>query len=194
MNITTRQQAIREGLAYYFTGKPCKHGHIDKRFTLGRGCLACNRQKASEHRAKNPDKVSATNREQYLKNRNARLVAQRGWNSANAEHAAAYAARYREANPEVAKEWRQRNLPRGVLATARRRAAKLQRTPSWSEREAIAAFYLACPAGHQVDHVLPLRGRRISGLHVLSNLQYLPDADNMAKGNRFTPYMVLHDR
>jgi len=36
-----------------------------------------------------------------------------------------------------------------------------------------------------VDHVLPLRGKKISGLHVHTNLQLLPGAENIAKGAKY---------
>lgn len=48
--LVTRQQALAEGLMYYFTGKPCKHGHISKRFTNGRQCAECNN---ARHRLEN---------------------------------------------------------------------------------------------------------------------------------------------
>ncbi len=41
MEIITRQRALKEGLKYYFTGKPCKHGHISKRWTIGKSCIEC---------------------------------------------------------------------------------------------------------------------------------------------------------
>ena len=54
----------------------------------------------------------------------------------------------------------------------------------WSESEEIAEFYQKCPEGYQVDHILPLKGKMVSGLHVLSNLQYLTKEDNLSKGNK----------
>jgi hypothetical protein len=60
----------------------------------------------------------------------------------------------------------------------------LERTPSWSDLEAIRKIYSECPKGYEVDHVLPLRGSYVSGLHVPSNLQYLLASENRSKGNR----------
>ena len=59
------------------------------------------------------------------------------------------------------------------------------RVPSWSEREQILEFYKHCPVGHEVDHIIPLLGDNVSGLHVLSNLQYLPMEENRAKRNSY---------
>lgn len=68
---------------------------------------------------------------------------------------------------------------------ASRRARKLLATPKWSERQQIKNFYKACPDGYHVDHIVPLQGAIVSGLHVLANLQYLPAAINISKGNRY---------
>lgn len=76
-----------------------------------------------------------------------------------------------------------------VLAERARRNSRrsyLKRvTPAWADREAIREFYANCPDGHEVDHVIPIRGRRVSGLHVLENLQYLPMVENRRKCNLF---------
>lgn len=69
---------------------------------------------------------------------------------------------------------------------AKYRASKLNRTPSWAELKLIKDFYDNCPTGYQVDHVIPLNGKSVSGLHVLGNLQYLLKTDNLSKSNKFT--------
>ena len=69
--------------------------------------------------------------------------------------------------------------------TAKYRASKLQRTVGWTELEKITDFYKLCPPGFHVDHIIPLRGELVSGLHVLANLQYLPAKENCSKGNKF---------
>lgn len=69
--------------------------------------------------------------------------------------------------------------------TMKRHCARLQRTPAWADLDAIAAFYRGVPEGHHVDHIVPLLGKNVSGLHVLNNLQYLPKRENCSKNNRF---------
>ncbi len=71
---------------------------------------------------------------------------------------------------------------------ARRRRVRIQ-TPPWADLAAIEQFYQNRPAGHEVDHIVPLKamaGRRhvACGLHVEHNLQYLPMPDNRRKGAR----------
>lgn len=75
-----------------------------------------------------------------------------------------------------------------ILPYVRNRvASKLNRTPPWADLEKIKEFYSNCPEGYHVDHIIPLQGEKISGLHVLENLQYLPAKENLKKGNKW-PY------
>lgn len=79
---------------------------------------------------------------------------------------------YRKTNPEFTR-----------ASSSRYRAAKLQRTVLF-DQEGIESFYANCPAGHHVDHIIPLQGINVCGLHVLSNLQYLSARDNIVKSNK----------
>ena len=63
--------------------------------------------------------------------------------------------------------------------------AKELRIPPWADLSAINAFYKACPRGYHVDHIIPLRGSSVSGLHTIDNLQYLSAEDNLTKSNSF---------
>jgi len=70
---------------------------------------------------------------------------------------------------------------------AKRRASKLSRTPKWANLDKIKEIYLNCPEGYHVDHIIPLQGKLVSGLHVPENLQYLPAHENLSKSNKFNP-------
>lgn len=64
------------------------------------------------------------------------------------------------------------------------KCAKLKRTPLWANLDNIKEIYKNCPDGFHVDHIVPLQGKNVSGLHVENNLQYLPAIDNLKKSNR----------
>jgi hypothetical protein len=78
--------------------------------------------------------------------------------------------------------------------TARRRAQKLCATPAWANQDHILFFYeiaklLSERTGvpRHVDHIVPLRHRKVCGLHCAENLQVLPATTNLIKGNRSWP-------
>ena len=58
-NLLTQIDAAREGLAHYFTGEPCKHGHISYRYVSNRNCIECHRRQnknwANKSRAENKE-------------------------------------------------------------------------------------------------------------------------------------------
>lgn len=71
--------------------------------------------------------------------------------------------------------------------TALHKSYKLKRTPSWANLEEIKSFYANCPEGYHVDHIIPLLGNNVSGMHVINNLQYLLAKENIKKSNTYIP-------
>jgi len=70
-----------------------------------------------------------------------------------------------------------------------KRAKRQGAVPKWltaAQKKEIREFYRQCPKGNHVDHIVPIRGRSVCGLHVLWNLQYLPAAENLSKGNKLS--------
>lgn len=71
---------------------------------------------------------------------------------------------------------------------ARARAKALGALPSWADHRAIEALYAeAARTGLEVDHIIPLRGKEVCGLHVEGNLRLLTKLENQRKGNRCQP-------
>lgn len=82
--------------------------------------------------------------------------------------------------------YRQNNLRLMVAKMQKYRATKLNAMPSWVDISELKEIYQNCPSGFQVDHVVPLRGKNVSGLHVPWNLQYLTPQDNQRKSNKLS--------
>lgn len=72
-----------------------------------------------------------------------------------------------------------------ISNVAERRAHIIKATPRWANLSKIKELYKNCPKGYHVDHIIPLRGINICGLHVENNLQYLLAKDNLVKGNKW---------
>ena len=66
-----------------------------------------------------------------------------------------------------------------------REITEIRQRPIWANLKKIMEIYVNRPEGYHVDHIIPLRGKTVSGLHVESNLQYLPALENMKKHNKF---------
>jgi hypothetical protein len=119
----------------------------------------------------------------------AHRAATRKWYAANKEkHKAtrdAWRTTHRTEVRAYNTAWRKANLGRMCAHIIAYNARKRKAMPAWADREVIQRFYEARPEGHHVDHVIPLRGKFVSGLHVETNLQYLPGVENNKKGNRY---------
>jgi len=55
----------------------------------------------------------------------------------------------------------------------------------YNDMDEIQKFYRNCPTGFHVDHIIPLNGKNVSGLHTVNNLQYLSATENLRKYNKF---------
>lgn len=181
MKIISRQEANERGLTRYFTGKPCKHGHIVERTTPNGTCMACQHTTTKKWRKDNPEgnKESYT---RYYRNNIDKC------HEANRTHY----ANNTESRKKSHKDWVDANPGKANAHHIKRKAAKLKRTPPWlSETQLleIENFYKISQWYDEpmhVDHIVPLQGDLVSGLHVPWNLQILTASANTAKGNRYS--------
>ena len=104
--------------------------------------------------------------------------------------------KYREENRDLYREAslkHHRNNPEKINALNNARyAAKKQRLAKWADKKAIEEFYALARkmteetgVPHEVDHIIPLHGKLVSGLHVESNLQVITEAANCTKSNKY---------
>ncbi len=205
--IISRKDAQASGLKRYFTGKPCRSGHVSERYLWG-GCVECHRlrdalpERRALHRKtdiawrkENPDRVSAKNRAQYLKNREKRLADQaayreanpekvretnRKWAAQNGDHVRAYRKRYLEENREA---FRFRNRAR----SARVRAAEGKFSKSdidriFRQQNGRCAYCRASVrAKYEIDHIVPITK---GGSNWPKNIQLTCESCNSRKHNK----------
>lgn len=134
------------------------------------GCLARRRQEW----AANAKEINKARREQYHQRKEE-------LNRKRRESEALNRGKVRE---DLREQYRRHSAKRKADAIKNHKLRRL-RIPLWSEKEKIYEFYKNCPEGYHVDHVIPLLGQFVSGLHVFGNLQYLPAAENIAKRNKY---------
>ncbi len=198
-----RKQALKDGLKHYFTGKPCIRDHIANRSSKDGVCIECAVAHTRKWQMKNSDHNEAIQKMW----REGNPDYERNWRKNNLEKIRKNATNYYKNNSEKMSNWYKnwyKNNPEKVKVqsatyrkmfagkvnarTAKRRADKLNRTPMWLTKKDwknIDFFYECCPTGCEVDHIIPLNGKNISGLHVPENLQWLTKLDNLHKGNNF---------
>lgn len=202
-----RVTAALKDEATYVPESPCARGH-SLRSTANGTCILCRRftenlrvsanrdaynaRKSSErvkHRALLAEKARVSRANESAERRAERLekakLKQREWRAKNPNHS----------NTKIVKAQYKKNNPDKRMAdVAKRRCAKLQRTPVWLNADDFwlmeQAYDLAALRskvfGFQwhVDHILPLQGKKVSGLHVPLNLQVIPWIDNVRKANK----------
>lgn len=161
----------------------------------------------------NRERIAAADKARYPHEKEARAVHNKAWRAAHAEDLPTMRREYRAANKDAVsardrqyyadnkeqiaaqrKRYRAEKATEIAAYNRARQLSKTQRTPKWltaDDRWLMAQAYELAALRTKlfgfpwhVDHILPLQGKTISGLHVPTNLQVIPGADNCRKSNK----------
>lgn len=167
--------------------KICNVVNCDKaKFSKGK----CRNHYMRDYRAANPEIIKKVNRRQYAKSKDKIKTGTKIYYENNRKTRTAQMREYNNKNRDKHLEWGKKHRKEKPYiynaSSSKRRSAKLKATPKWLTPEQlneIKQIYKDCPKGHEVDHIVPLQGAIVSGLHVPWNLQYLPSDENRRKSN-----------
>jgi hypothetical protein len=162
----SRLSYAKDGLSYH-----CKQCKKEEKAKWRKQNPEKARQAVRDWRAKNPEKAAEGNRRRA-----------RNWNNRNKEKRAKMNNAWFDKNPGV----------KALYGAARRMAVQIQSLPlSEEQRAKISEIYrnakiLSIETGikYHVDHIIPLRAKNCSGLHVPWNLQIISASENVKKNNR----------
>lgn len=189
------EKAKKRGAAWYASNKERHRARVV-------AWLAANPGKSAEYSQKwrdaNPEKSVESNRVWYANNRKKKLDADKARRETNLqkflERERASYLRNRATVLAKNARWRKDNPERIAALASARRSAKAERTPPWlseEQHEEILEYFIeaarlsdATGIDHHVDHIVPLRGKSVCGLHVPWNMQVLTATENLKKNNR----------
>jgi hypothetical protein len=189
-------EAKAAGEIFYRHDKPCIKGHYALRYVSNNECTDCIsiRTSSPEFQKKEAERSISY----YYANKDLRRMSSKKWAEKNLEKRLKSIYAWRERNKDavknIIKKSRTRRKGHINFINAKRRAQKLQATPSWLSAIEIAqiqemydvAIAKSTQTGikHHVDHIIPLKNDIVCGLHVPWNLQVIPAIDNIRKSNK----------
>jgi len=191
----TVSQAREEKSLQYFTGRPCKFGHIKPRTTSNKTCMECHRQAQNRRYEKYPSIIKRKCREYRLRNlEKCKSRAKEYQQRTRTERLAYYSARYIRKKDEIAEKVRAYRARRPGFANEVSKAyltRKSRAMPWWVDRAEIRSIYaeaaqktIETGVVYSVDHIYPLKGKTVCGLHVPWNLQIITKRDNCRKATK----------
>lgn len=194
-----KKSANKDGLMSYC--KVCDSSKTKK-------YLAENKEKAQlrskQYYEMNSDKIKTRVSNYYKENTEAVLSYQKSYNDLNKDTISERKKIYRENNRKYFREYYEKyyglNSPDYVARANKRRAAKLNASPKWLTKEQIEQikelytcarmFKLYTGEEYHVDHIVPLQGENVCGLHVPWNLQVIPAKENLSKSNKLQEHIL----
>jgi len=158
-----------------------------------------NPEYTKEYREKHKEHRKQIHKEWYAKNKESVKKRATQWRKENRDKAnestLAHYYRNKERRQEQHKAWAQANKGKVTARVRKYEIAKLNRTPQWLSKDDLWIIEEIYDLSYKrtkmtgikwhVDHIIPLQGKLISGLHVPANLQVIPAIINMGKGNKF---------
>lgn len=111
MDVISRKEAKAKGISYYFTGTPCKHGHVSKRRASNGTCFECHLKVNAKWRSKNPkymgnwylsnkDDIARKQQQRYLEKRDEILARCKQYRDNNRDKVSAGWLRWAKENPD----------------------------------------------------------------------------------------------
>lgn len=139
----------------------------------------------------NREKILARAKKWYLENKDRKIAYDIAYNTKNRtkknEQSLAWIKNNYSRRVEIRKTSYHKNKGRAFANAAARRARLANAYPKWltkEQKKQLAQIYINRPKGYHVDHIIPLKGKNVCGLHVPWNLQYLEARANFSKGNK----------
>jgi hypothetical protein len=150
---------------------------------------------------KNKERLKQEKHEYYLQNKDHHLQKTKEYSIKNKDKISLYNSKYKEIKKDelraYRKNYKSQNKEKINANNSRRRASKLSRTPIWlceeHKKQIVEIYKIAKQKTQQdneiyhVDHIVPLQGETVSGLHVPWNLQVIHGKQNISKSNKIWP-------
>lgn len=138
---------------------------------LQSNCTGCRHQ----YYLRNKERLNARSKADWHARKAHYMALQLKWQRANRDIVNKNTRKYKATHKDVVN-----------AQTEKRRQALKKATPNWltkEQKKQMTEFYKNKPKGYSVDHIVPLQGGTVRGLHVPWNLQYLTVSENAAKHN-----------